>query len=193
MPAVIAGLSARREPRTSSNMQWRASTTFTLAPSINPSARSRQASLSPQLSDTTVAEMPAAQSPKRQATGADDVLGNDSTTGRERAGTDRLVENDSQVDFLSIHPLPGVCQSLSVNSDQFALDSSVSPGFAEQRASARPAEHPPPERSCGAPGVRQRRQTGGPRRVCRHEAGMYRLSPLAPFGVFGRGLSRLPQ
>lgn len=88
MPAVIAGLKASREPRTSRSMQCRASTMLTLDPSINPNSLRRQASFSPHPSDTTVADAPARQSPRRQASGARAApAASGSTTGRATEGT----------------------------------------------------------------------------------------------------------
>ena len=66
MPAVIAEPTASRAPRTSSSMQLRASTTLTFAPSHSPSARSRQASASPQRIESTVARDPVAHEARRQ-------------------------------------------------------------------------------------------------------------------------------
>ena len=66
MPAVIADPTASRAPRTSSSMQFRASTTLTFAPSHSPSARSRHASASPQRIESTVARDPLAQAASRQ-------------------------------------------------------------------------------------------------------------------------------
>ncbi len=77
---------ARRVPRTSSTMQWRASMTRTLEPSQTPNARRRQASWGAQPISTTVAMLPDRQAESAQVRGAATAAGGWSVgSGMERA------------------------------------------------------------------------------------------------------------